>query len=89
MDFCILVTAMGCMHSHNWSHGVIIGETCGKSLCVYWFRGLVLLNCAGAMNRKGLMNENILIRLLSPIFIFVEYLLQRPNVASFLFDRYR
>lgn len=53
------------------------------------FRGLVLLNCAGAMNRKGLMEENILIRLLSPIFILVEYLLQKPRVASFLFDRFR
>eukprot|EP00250_Pteridium_aquilinum_P013260 c21237_g1_i2 orf=218-1570(-) len=53
------------------------------------FRGLVLLNCAGAMNRKGLMKENFLIRLLSPIFIAVEYLLQRPRVASFLFDRFR
>lgn len=53
------------------------------------FRGLVLLNCAGAMNRKGLMQENLLIRLLSPIFIAVEYLLQRPRVANFLFDRFR
>lgn len=53
------------------------------------FRGLVLLNCAGAMNRKGLMEENILIRLLSPIFIFVEYLLQMPRVANLLFDRFR
>ncbi|KAI5084513.1 hypothetical protein GOP47_0001250 [Adiantum capillus-veneris] len=53
------------------------------------FRGVVLLNCAGAMNRKGLMKENVLIRLLSPIFIVVEYLLQRPRVASFIFDRFR
>ncbi|MCO5568157.1 hypothetical protein L7F22_021854 [Adiantum nelumboides] len=53
------------------------------------FKGLVLLNCAGAMNRKGLMKENFSIRLLSPIFIVVEYLLQQPRVANFLFHRFR
>ncbi|KAH7286697.1 hypothetical protein KP509_32G018600 [Ceratopteris richardii] len=41
------------------------------------------------MNRKGLMDENFLIRLLSPIFILIEYLLQKPRVANFLFDRFR
>lgn len=53
------------------------------------FRGLVLLNCAGAMNRKGLMKENFSIRLLAPVFILVEYLLQKPRIASFLFERFR
>lgn len=51
-------------------------------------RGLVLLNCAGAMNRKGLIQDDPLIRLLSPIFSAIEYLLQRPRVADFIFDRY-
>lgn len=53
------------------------------------FRGIVLLNCAGAMNRKGLSQDDPLIRFLSPIFIVVEYLLQRPRIANFLFNRFR
>eukprot|EP00249_Psilotum_nudum_P020425 c27699_g1_i1 orf=143-1762(+) len=53
------------------------------------FRGLVLLNCAGAMNRKGLTQDDPLIRIFSPIFAAVEYLLQRPWIATFLFDRFR
>eukprot|EP00246_Nothoceros_aenigmaticus_P002032 TRINITY_DN12752_c0_g1_i1.p1 TRINITY_DN12752_c0_g1~~TRINITY_DN12752_c0_g1_i1.p1 ORF type:complete len:499 (-),score=60.67 TRINITY_DN12752_c0_g1_i1:649-2145(-) len=52
-------------------------------------RGLVLLNCAGAMNRKGLSQDGALLRIISPIFMGVEYLLQRPSIASFLFDKFR
>ncbi|KAJ7532941.1 hypothetical protein O6H91_13G026600 [Diphasiastrum complanatum] len=53
------------------------------------FRGLVLLNCAGAMNRKGLMQDDLLLQVLSPIFVAVEYLLQKPRIASALFNRFR
>lgn len=75
---------------------VLIGNSIGSLTCLAaaavggdLFRGLVLLNCAGAMNRKGLMQDDPLIRALSPIFIAIEYLLQRPSIANFLFERFR
>ncbi|GJP46102.1 hypothetical protein CLOM_g5429 [Closterium sp. NIES-68] len=52
-------------------------------------RGLVLLNVAGAMNRKGLMRDDAVLTALSPMFVAIEYLLQKPKVASFLFERFR
>ncbi|KAL3677393.1 hypothetical protein R1sor_027341 [Riccia sorocarpa] len=52
-------------------------------------RGLVLFNCAGAMNRKGLTRDGVLLRILSPVFVAVEYLLQKPNIAEFLFNKFR
>jgi pimeloyl-ACP methyl ester carboxylesterase len=51
--------------------------------------GIVLLNCAGAMNRKGLEKDDALLRAISPIFVGVEYLLQRPRIANYLFNRFR
>lgn len=53
------------------------------------FKGVVLLNCAGAMNRKGLAQDGLVLRLITPIFIAVEYLLQQPKVANFLFNKFR
>eukprot|EP00245_Coleochaete_scutata_P005596 TRINITY_DN19258_c0_g1_i1.p1 TRINITY_DN19258_c0_g1~~TRINITY_DN19258_c0_g1_i1.p1 ORF type:complete len:527 (+),score=73.41 TRINITY_DN19258_c0_g1_i1:169-1749(+) len=52
-------------------------------------RGLVLLNCTGAMNRKGLAEDDILIRILTPVFVAVEYLLKQPRVARYLFNGFR
>ncbi|CAI5955865.1 unnamed protein product, partial [Closterium sp. NIES-64] len=51
--------------------------------------GLVLLNVAGAMNRKGLMRDDAVLTALSPMFVAIEYLLQKPKIASFLFERFR
>lgn len=45
------------------------------------------MNVAGGMNRKGLMQDDVILQVMSPIFVAVEYLLQKPKVASFLFDR--
>ncbi|XP_024383373.1 uncharacterized protein [Physcomitrium patens] len=53
------------------------------------FTGIVLLNCAGAMNRKGLAQDGLALRLVAPIFIVVEYLLQQPKIANFLFNKFR
>lgn len=64
--------------------GGIISHTC---VCVCDCRGVVLLNCAGAMNRKGLAQDGLALRLVAPIFIVVEYLLQQPKVANFLFNK--
>ncbi|XP_002974607.2 uncharacterized protein LOC9637376 [Selaginella moellendorffii] len=52
-------------------------------------RGLVLLNCAGAMNRKGLTQDGFLLQLLSPVFVGVEYILAQPRFANLLFNRFR
>lgn len=61
---------------------------CGLTSLVSLCRGLVLLNCAGAMNRKGLTQDGALLKIMSPIFAVVEYFLQRPKIASFLFDKF-
>ncbi len=50
-------------------------------------RGIVLLNCAGAMNRKGLAQDGLALQLVGPIFAVVEYLLQKRKIANFLFNR--
>lgn len=55
--------------------------------CVCDGSGIVLLNCAGAMNRKGLAQDGLALRLVAPIFIVVEYLLQQPKIANFLFNK--
>jgi hypothetical protein len=76
---------------------VLFGNSIG-SLCVLaaaakadsdLFRGVVLLNCAGAMNRKGLAQDGLALRLVTPIFVVVEYLLQQPKIANYLFNKFR
>jgi pimeloyl-ACP methyl ester carboxylesterase len=51
------------------------------------FKGIVLLNCAGAMNRKGLAQDGLALQLVGPIFAVVEYLLKKRKIANFLFNR--
>ncbi|CAM6048543.1 unnamed protein product [Sphagnum compactum] len=53
------------------------------------FKGIVLLNCAGGMNRKGLEQDGLALKLIGPIFVVVEYLLQKRKIANFLFNRFR
>ncbi|KAG0593561.1 hypothetical protein KC19_1G338900 [Ceratodon purpureus] len=76
---------------------VLFGNSIG-SLCVLaaaakassgLFKGVVLLNCAGAMNRKGLAQDGLALRLIAPVFVVVEYLLQQPKIANFLFNKFR
>jgi hypothetical protein len=50
-------------------------------------RGIVLLNCAAGMNRKGLEQDGLILKLVGPIFVVVEYLLQKCKIANFLFNR--
>jgi len=48
-------------------------------MCFFVCRGLVLLNAAGAMNRKGLMQDDLLLRAPPPCFIAMRApFLQRP-----------
>jgi hypothetical protein len=56
-------------------------------MCSIDNRGIVLLNCAGGMNRKGLEQDGLALKLVGPIFVVVEYLLQKRKIANFLFNR--
>lgn len=49
-------------------------------------RGLVLLNCAGGMNNKAVV-EDWRIKLLFPLLWLVDFLLKQRGVASFIFER--
>ena len=52
--------------------------------------GVVLLNCAGGMNNKAVGSvEDWRIRLATPLLLLIDYLLQQPRVARFLFDKFR
>ncbi|CAN1142714.1 hypothetical protein LINPERHAP2_LOCUS13210 [Linum perenne] len=48
--------------------------------------GLVLLNCAGGMNNKAIVDD-WRIRLLLPLFWFIDFLLKQPAIASAIFER--
>lgn len=50
--------------------------------------GVVLLNCAGGMNNKAIADD-WRIKLAMPIFLLVDWLLRRPNIARRLFDNVR
>lgn len=49
-------------------------------------RGLVLLNCAGGMNNKAIVDD-WRIRLLLPLLWFFDFLLRQRGIASFIFGR--
>eukprot|EP00897_Mesotaenium_endlicherianum_P006598 jgi/Mesen1/5967/ME000301S05095 len=53
------------------------------------YKGLVLLNCTGAMNRKGLAQDDALLAAMTPIFVLVERLLSSPRIANYLFKGFR
>lgn len=51
-------------------------------------RGLVLLNCAGGMNNKAIVDD-WRIKLLLPLLWLFDFLLMQKVIASYLFDRVR
>lgn len=51
-------------------------------------RGLVLLNCAGGMNNKAIVDD-WRIKLLLPLLLLFDFLLKQNIIASYLFDRVR
>ncbi|XP_051123544.1 uncharacterized protein LOC127246305 isoform X2 [Andrographis paniculata] len=51
-------------------------------------RGLVLLNCAGGMNNKAIVDD-WRIKLLLPLLWLFDFLLKQKRIASYLFDRVR
>lgn len=49
-------------------------------------RGLVLLNCAGGMNNKAIVDD-WRIKLLLPLLWLFDFLLNQRGIASALFER--
>lgn len=74
---------------------VLVGNSLGSLICLMVAaalsdrtRGLVLLNCAGAMNNKGVVGDWRIL-LVYPIFLIIDLLLHTPGVADFLFNKFR
>ncbi|CAI9755959.1 unnamed protein product [Fraxinus pennsylvanica] len=75
---------------------ILMGNSVGSLACVIaaaestrtLVRGLVLLNCAGGMNNKAIVDD-WRIKLLLPLLWFFDFLLKQKVIASYLFDRVR
>ncbi|XP_057973470.1 pheophytinase, chloroplastic isoform X2 [Malania oleifera] len=73
---------------------VLIGNSVGSLACVIaatestqdLVRGLVLLNCAGGMNNKAIVDD-WRIRLLLPLLWLFDFLLKQRIIASAIFER--
>ncbi|KAF8410953.1 hypothetical protein HHK36_003490 [Tetracentron sinense] len=73
---------------------VLIGNSVGSLACVIaasesrqtLVRGLVLLNCAGGMNNKAIVDD-WRIKLLLPLLWLVDFLLKQRGIASAVFER--
>ncbi|ESR55140.1 hypothetical protein CICLE_v10024042mg, partial [Citrus x clementina] len=73
---------------------VLIGNSVGSLACVIaasessqtLVRGLVLLNCAGGMNNKAIVDD-WRIKLLFPLLWFIDFLLKQRPIASAIFER--
>ncbi|KAG7037192.1 yugF [Cucurbita argyrosperma subsp. argyrosperma] len=73
---------------------VLVGNSVGSLACVIaasdssrnLVRGLVLLNCAGGMNNKAIVDD-WRIKLLLPLLWLVDFLLNQRRIASALFER--
>ncbi|KAJ0025075.1 hypothetical protein Pint_06875 [Pistacia integerrima] len=73
---------------------VLIGNSVGSLACVIaasesnqnLVQGLVLLNCAGGMNNKAIVDD-WRIKLLLPLLWFFDFLLRQRVIASAIFER--
>nr|AYD75964.1 pheophytinase isoform 2 [Zoysia japonica]AYD75965.1 pheophytinase isoform 2 [Zoysia japonica] len=73
---------------------VLVGNSVGSLACVIAasedtrgaVRGLVLLNCAGGMNNKAIVDD-WRIKLLLPLLWLIDFLLKQRPIASALFQR--
>lgn len=73
---------------------VLIGNSVGSLACVIaasesrqsLVRGLVLLNCAGGMNNKAIVDD-WRIKLLLPFLLLIDFLLKQRVIASTIFER--
>ncbi|XP_060965941.1 pheophytinase, chloroplastic [Cannabis sativa] len=75
---------------------VLVGNSVGSLACLIaasesnqsLVRGLVLLNCAGGMNNKAVVDD-WRIKLLLPLLWLVDFLLKQRAIASYIFERVR
>ncbi|KAL7606232.1 pheophytinase, chloroplastic [Lactuca sativa] len=75
---------------------VLIGNSVGSLACVIaaadgqqsQVEGLVLLNCAGGMNNKAIVDD-WRIKLIFPLLLLIDFLLKQKGIASFFFERVR
>ncbi|CAJ1976382.1 unnamed protein product [Sphenostylis stenocarpa] len=73
---------------------VLIGNSVGSLACLIaasdssqtLVRGIVLLNCAGGMNNKAIVDD-WRIKLLLPLLWLIDFLLKQKGIASALFER--
>ncbi|MBA0727452.1 hypothetical protein Golax_000437, partial [Gossypium laxum] len=73
---------------------VLIGNSVGSLACVIaasessqnLVRGIVLLNCAGGMNNKAIVDD-WRIKLLLPLLWLVDFLLKQRRIATAVFER--
>ncbi|KAE9619121.1 hypothetical protein Lal_00047097 [Lupinus albus] len=73
---------------------VLIGNSVGSLACVIaasdskqtLVRGIVLLNCAGGMNNKAIVDD-WRIKLLLPLLWLIDFLLKQKGIASAIFER--
>ncbi|RLM98738.1 pheophytinase, chloroplastic [Panicum miliaceum] len=73
---------------------VLVGNSVGSLACVIAasesnrdvVRGLVLLNCAGGMNNKAIVDD-WRIKLVLPLLWLIDFLLNQRPIASALFNR--
>ncbi|CAA0827775.1 alpha/beta-Hydrolases superfamily protein [Striga hermonthica] len=66
----------------------VIAAAAESSECKSLVCGLVLLNCAGGMNNKAIVDD-WRIKLLLPLLWFFDFLLKQRGIASYLFERVR
>ncbi|XP_071711542.1 uncharacterized protein [Rutidosis leptorrhynchoides] len=76
---------------------VLVGNSVGSLACVIaaagtykntLVQGLVLLNCAGGMNNKAIVDD-WRIKLVYPLLLLIDFLLKQNRIASFIFERAR
>ncbi|XP_057425567.1 pheophytinase, chloroplastic isoform X2 [Lotus japonicus] len=73
---------------------VLMGNSVGSLACVIaasdsnqtLVRGIVLLNCAGGMNNKAIVDD-WRIKLLLPLLLLIDFLLKQKGIASAIFER--
>ncbi|KAH7663823.1 putative hydrolase/acyltransferase (alpha/beta hydrolase superfamily) protein [Dioscorea alata] len=73
---------------------ILVGNSVGSLACVIaasestkgLVRGLVLLNCAGGMNNKAIVDD-WRIKLLLPLLWLVDFLLKQQGIATAIFNR--
>ncbi|ONK73055.1 uncharacterized protein A4U43_C04F26680 [Asparagus officinalis] len=73
---------------------VLVGNSVGSLACVIsasestrgLVRGIVLLNCAGGMNNKAIVDD-WRIKLLLPLLWFIDFWLKQKRIASVIFER--